>query len=1004
MAAQSPKLALQTSLEELGNYFNALQFSAFYDLLKDEKSFLGEDASAPFKTTDIASTLAEYLFNATQGGMTISEVLKQAEDGGYKGKVEGDEQKTEVPSKAGGAGGNSISADVFNEKLIFTYEDVGGSTPALNAFTKHQGWSKNKKSNGKHIFSIADITDAAVNENKAAVPTKAKPGLSVTQVFDPMLNVTNHGTTAIQVFLNSIPTLEFSRCVPYLDVQLISGMNPLDKSGRPQTPSLFQFLRGSPETVSDSVDQLIAGARSVNMLETGERRLPTLVTPATSGMELFTSPQTLVSGDEAYNSLTPSNEQKALRSAPVLDRFRPLMSITKFSVDIAPSGNLIAYKTGRMSLVLHDRSRLGEVAQLVKPDLYQKTELLIEYGWSHPEPVTGNVTTGFSVDNAFGAFLNSQRCREKYGVKNSSFNFNEDGSVAIDLELVMKGAMETYTTSIAKGKGVEAAQVEIESLIKAVRMAQKDVNPAYSKDVQGFQMVNSITDTSSVANIDDATLKKLKAFFGKAGKSEALGKVHDHLKGLYGKNLDGKDGLARELETNIARAVSIKQDRLKKGDDPFLRKIKFVGSTKNVSTVGKNQRQYVSLGKLLLIFVGAPLAETGHFDEVQFIFHPFNSQASYMHDFNIAQFPVHIETFVEKFSALKTITANLPLQEFMTFMNKEFISTQDTHAYGLVHTYTGGGNQRKHTDNFKDLTKMIDETTRVMKHAYGKDADATFVMPFVKAILDCGPVNYKIPTEAAAGSSANRTLLRVHFTDIAASSYDGMSKMLLAARDSSLGYINGLAAKSQDVSAKANKRVKHQKQFQDAIELALKEEILEAVPPIVKDDADSAFAADLAKQGGVLRIKGGFPALKRFVSRGVPSIVIGSQNSGVTSAKLSSMNSPELASIMMLQGGPKGGDVAQGARDAGLPLQMSPVELGLETYGCPLFQLAQQFFIDFQTGTNIDNIYTIHGVSHSLSAGEYTTSLKLKNMQVFGQYRTTAASVQDALLAITHNT
>jgi hypothetical protein len=1022
MAIFTPKLSLQTAVEELGKYFGALEMSAFYDLLTSHKNFDPQAAqdTVEYQPTNIAGQLCKYLYDVTQGGLTVVDLLQEAKAAGYKGTVAGGDQAVEVAADAATAstaakveGG---AENIFNNSLLFTYEDTGDGLPGLNAFSVSQGWSKSKDPDGSHIFSIRDITGADVNKNEKAPPTKSDPGLTVTQVFDPRLSIANHAANAIQVFMNAIPAMEFSRCVPYFNLQMISGMNQLDVRGRPQTPSLFQFLYGSLPTDAGTTDRLIADARNVNIFESGEAEMivdeatGAITTPATAGMELFTSPQTLVNAAETHTTLTPSNEQGAFRSAPVLDRFRPLMSITKFSVDIQPTQQLIAFKTANISFVLHDRSRLGEVAQFVKPDLYRATELLIEYGWSHPDGLLTSATSksAFSADNAFGAFLNSLRCREKYAIKNSKFSFNDDGSVGIDVELSMKGGTEVSTTSIAKGEGVEAVLVEIDRLNEAIQNAQKKVNREYAKDVSGFQVLNSVTDTAAMAGIDKDTLKELKKFYTSTKGSSELKGINDGLVAIWGPSIDGSGGQIKNLQNTIAAAVAAKQKKLITGDDPFLRKLSFsaVGKSKaapSVNRAGKKKRQYVSLGKLLLLFCGAPLAETNRFDEVQFIFYPFNSKASYMHDFNIAQFPVHIDTFVQKFAELKKITANLPIQSFMNFMNKEFLSTQDTHAYGLFHTFTGKDNNRTRTKAYEKLTALADEKKRIFQDAYGENADPSFRMPFIKVVLECVPVNYKMAPEAGVSSSAERSLLRIHVMDAAATPHEGMTSMLQATRSSNLGYINGLASKSKDSDIKSKKRTLHQKQFQDTLLEALREELLEAVPTFAKPDPAGEFADRLSENKLTLRIKGGFSALKQFVSRGMPSVMIGSQNSAVISAKLSSMNDPQISTIMMLDSGPRGGDVAQGARDAGLPMQMSPTELSVDTFGCPLFQLGQQYFFDFQTGTNVDNIYTISGISHSFGPGEYKTSIKLMNAQSFGVYRQSAANIADALQAIADN-
>src|SRR5690606_13844571 len=45
-----------------------------------------------------------------------------------------------------------------------------------------------------------------------------------------------------------------------------------------------------------------------------------------------------------------------------------------------------------------------------------------------------------------------------------------------------------------------------------------------------------------------------------------------------------------------------------------------------------------SLAKILLLFVGEPLANTQKFDDIQFVFYPFNSYAGYASQINIGNF------------------------------------------------------------------------------------------------------------------------------------------------------------------------------------------------------------------------------------------------------------------------------------------------------------------------------------------------------------------------------
>ena len=149
------------------------------------------------------------------------------------------------------------------------------------------------------------------------------------------------------------------------------------------------------------------------------------------------------------------------------------------------------------------------------------------------------------------------------------------------------------------------------------------------------------------------------------------------------------------------------------------------------------------------------------------------------------------------------------------------------------------------------------------------------------------------------------------------------------------------------------------------------------------------------------QVKGGLNAIKNFVRSTMPSIIYGSQFSGVIDASVSSMNDPQMATIHMLRSGKSDARTPGQTRAAGLPLRVSPVEVSLKVYGCPVVNFGQQFFIDFGTGTTIDNVYAVTGIKHSLGPGEYSTDLTLVALDAYGAYESALSVVSSALQTTT---
>ena len=60
--------------------------------------------------------------------------------------------------------------------------------------------------------------------------------------------------------------------------------------------------------------------------------------------------------------------------------------------------------------------------------------------------------------------------------------------------------------------------------------------------------------------------------------------------------------------------------------------------------------------------------------------------------------------------------------------------------------------------------------------------------------------------------------------------------------------------------------------------------------------------------------------------------------------------------------------------------------MSLTMLGCPIIKYAQHFFVDFGTGTSIDDLYFAKTVSHSFRPGSFTTSLQMSTRDADGQY------------------
>ena len=64
--------------------------------------------------------------------------------------------------------------------------------------------------------------------------------------------------------------------------------------------------------------------------------------------------------------------------------------------------------------------------------------------------------------------------------------------------------------------------------------------------------------------------------------------------------------------------------------------------------------------------------------------------------------------------------------------------------------------------------------------------------------------------------------------------------------------------------------------------------------------------------------------------------------------------------------------------------------------GCPIIRYAQHFFVDFGTGTSVDDVYYVKTVNHRITPGSFTTSVSLYNRNADGQFESFLATLNKA--------
>jgi len=1040
MSSSSPFNDSQRQIvKALGRYFKVASDDRFLQLIVSGHGMDPEKMNADdFDPVPYAHKLATVFRNNLIGGATVYDAANffKAATGDYEEKD---------PAKG----------ETFTKTINTVYKFVG-----------EPGDFGDKVGEGTS-FSNVSIKEAMTptGENKVinqkfTNPSKAEPNLTAVCINEITMTPSTQSTGTLALFLNCIPSIELAQAVPYLDVRVLSPVSARSESKKSvQGFGLYQFLKGGGAVEDGSVNAMLVdavpsdvGTRNgvldalwaLEKDDDKQKEIKAQQKNSFAGMEVFLSPQTLVNADEIHQPLQDSGT----RSASVIDRFRPFLTLESFNVETTNTRGMMTYRTGDLGFTLHDRSRLSEIAAFIKPDLYSVTELLITYGWSHPAGAfagdviddTSGKLTGRLNHSLTGIFLDSMKVSEKYKVINSSFSFDDVGQVKVKLKLAMCAGEQLNTTTISKGDGVDSVLKTMKGLTDAIAeetRALKKVSASLSaKDATpDFSVLTTSSDTTSALMMDDEMKKKVAKFLRSSRSDKTLSSIRGNIVKLYGPKGDGKGGEVKKLRSNIATAVAKRMSaafgaRGKTNKDPFARTFTGTRSPSFVN-IKAGDTQYVSLGLLLMQFVGLPLAATNDYDEVQFIFYPFNDRAGYVRDANIAQFPISKKNFEREFAKMTRTTANITLAQFVGFLNKNFVGSQKADVWGLRDLYkTKDGefvlktrfryglnmydsvlqHPEKKIINLQDSATVVANLKKMrLADAYGEDGDQTFMFPRIRMELETVKLASESKEDQTPGGG---TVLRIKLYDARATPYTCLNEIIGKSRAGAINAITKSGREAIRDQKKINDKLPEKngqedtehasntgamREFTKLINKAVGAGILEATP---SPDVDTAGTDPNTIAGTTFKIKGGFPQIKKFVTDTMPTLHYGTSTSGIISADVSSQQSSRLNTINIVDSTLGDGMTAQGARDTGLPLQVAPVELALTTIGAPCAQFGQHFFVDFGTGTTVDNVYIVTSVAHEIGPGKFETKLKLNFDSTFGTYHNMMGILQEALMTL----
>ena len=130
-------------------------------------------------------------------------------------------------------------------------------------------------------------------------------------------------------------------------------------------------------------------------------------------------------------------------------------------------------------------------------------------------------------------------------------------------------------------------------------------------------------------------------------------------------------------------------------------------------------------------------------------------------------------------------------------------------------------------------------------------------------------------------------------------------------------------------------------------------------------------------------IKAALPVkkMKSIIKDHYPNVTMGMNNGVINSISVSANTSGNVQNTLLataISGKAQGIDGVSALVDEE-ELLVIPSTLSLTCMGLPIIQRGNQLYVDMGTGTTLDNIYVVTNVSHSISSGDFSTTISLTN-------------------------
>jgi hypothetical protein len=122
-------------------------------------------------------------------------------------------------------------------------------------------------------------------------------------------------------------------------------------------------------------------------------------------------------------------------------------------------------------------------------------------------------------------------------------------------------------------------------------------------------------------------------------------------------------------------------------------------------------------------------------------------------------------------------------------------------------------------------------------------------------------------------------------------------------------------------------------------------------------------------------------AIKHTIKNSMPSITYGVEGTAINKVSMNMLSDSNMQAHFLLQTQNENTPNTNNTQTPGSQedaQKIMPANISLDMMGCPLLRYGQEYFVDFDTNTDLDNVYAMTKITHNISAGVFKTSAQLK--------------------------